>query len=275
MRRLVVAVALLVGSLPTTAWGQAPQACTETANLSWEVDHGTASVTTGVVELPGCEDGDVVGLQLDLEGFGWLPEDPIVAEVADERARFDLTTHDVGVRPVVGARVTLYGEAMAEVVEVLVDQQFVNAAGKPQRGLRTITELDVPIGEQYRVPEAPRRYATVPCAAVGISTEGTIGEEVGDFTARTAGRHVVCYQQQSGSPDDAPGEEDAEVLGVQLQRDPPVVIEGAGGPATGDRPLASTGVDLLRMALVALTLLVAGRWLTRRANRGKRGPAVP
>lgn len=277
MRRLALVLAVLATMVPVPASGQAPQACTESANLSWEVDHDTASVTVGIVEVPGCDDGDVVGLQLRLEEVGWVPEEPLVTEVADERARFDLRSHDVGMRPVVGGRVTLYGEAMTEVVEVIVDQQFVNPAGNPQRGLRTITELEVPIGGQYRVPGAPPRYATVSCGDVGISTDGTIGEGAGDFTATTAGRHVACYQQQPGPLDSAPTNEDPAVLGVQFARHPSVVVDAVSGDEvrgaeTADGPLASTGVDLLRLALMALTLLVVGRWLTRRAQRTRWAP---
>ena len=82
--------------------------CADTATVSWQTDLGELQVTGVFVEVPGCEDGVFVGIELLMDDGGQVPpEEPLGSEVEDEVAFFDVSDLDVGIEPVVGIRVYL------------------------------------------------------------------------------------------------------------------------------------------------------------------------
>lgn len=267
MRRTItlpwlVLLAALCSALPA---GAQAVACTETAHVSWETNWDDVTVEAAIVEVPGCVDGDEVGIQL-LTDDGDLPAEPMVGQVQDEHVRFDLSSLHVGIEPVTGVRVLLYGETIVEIVHIDVVQRFFSQSGNEQRGLLRTTELEVPVGGQYHVPGAPNRYEVAACSEMRrwSPPSDLVGQGAGTFTATEAGRHVVCYQQAPGThggrPDvDDPGVDETDVLGNQAVT-PSTLVPGRG--ATGGL-LASTGANLAVLALAALFLVVAGRRLSR------------
>lgn len=258
VRRALLAAVTALGMLgvPVAAVAQAPEACTDTANVSWETDWDTVTVEAAIVHVPGCVDGDEVGLQL-LTDDGDLPTEPLVGTVDDERVRFDLSGFDVRIEPVIGVRVLLYGETLVEIVGIVVEQRFFAQNGNEQRGLLRTTTLEVPLGGTYEVPGAPTRYDVVSCSDMGWTAPvDLVGQGAGTFTATEAGRHVVCYQQRPGTPGGPPDVEDpvvgddTDVLGDQVTRP---------APTTGGGPLASTGANVAMLGLLGLLLIAAGR----------------
>jgi hypothetical protein len=257
--RLIALVVCLLALLPAPAFGAEAEACTETANVTWETNWEDVTVTGAIVEVPGCADGDQVGLQL-LTDDGDLPAEPLVSEVEAEHAWFDLDHLDVRIEPVIGVRVLLYGEAIVEIVQISVEQRFFAQSENEQRGLRRTTPLEVPIGGQYLVPDAPTRYDVVACADMNTTLPNDlVGQGAGTFTATTAGTHVVCYQQQAGTPGGAPDVEDpsvvqgTDVLGDNITRPAPAGT-GLGG-------LAATGANIVGAGLLGLAFVVTGRRL--------------
>jgi hypothetical protein len=259
--RLVALLVCLLALVPTTAFAAEAEACTDTANVTWETNWEDVTVTGAIVEVPGCEDGDQVGLQL-LTDDGDLPAEPLVSEVEAEHAWFDLAPLDVRIEPVIGVRVLLYGEAVIEIVGVVVEQRFFGQTGNEQRGLRRTTALEVPVGGQYLVPGAPTRYDVAVCAEMNTTLPGDlIGQGAGTFTATEAGTHVVCYQQQPGTPGGPPDVEDPSVgdetdaLGDSITQPAP----STGGGGLGG--LAATGTNIVVGGALALVLLMTGRRL--------------
>lgn len=265
--RTALLLPLLLGSLFGTAAPAAAQAdaCTDTANVSWETNWRDVTVETAIVHVPGCEDGEEVGLQL-LTDDGDLPSDPLVEPVQAEHATFDLAPLDVRIEPVIGVRVLLHGEELVEVVDILVEQRFFAPSGNEQGGLLRATTLEVPVAGEYEVPGAPTRYDVALCADMQwAAPDDLVSEGAGTFTATTAGTHVVCYQQQPGTPGGPPDAEDptvvgTEVLGTQFTRPSPET-EASDRAAGG--PLPRTGANILALVLTGFTLIVVGRRATR------------
>lgn len=300
----IVVIGLLIGVasavLPAPALADT-SGCTDTADVSWEVDPDTVTVSGAVVDVPGCEDGDEVGLQL-ITDDGDVPAEPLVEQVEDERVRFDLEPLNMRIEPVTGVRVLLYGEVVVELVDIVVEQRFFSSSGNEQRGLREVTELGVREGGTYTVPGAPTRYEVVDCEAdLDVDVPGDVIEQgEGSFEATEDGRHLVCYQQLPGTPggppdveepvvddetdvsDDGetggPGNDDGRGSGGRDDRGngpddkTDVLGEDITRPATGDDaplgaptggPLATTGANVLLWAVTALGLLAIGRRLVR------------
>lgn len=277
MRRLAAlvgaALAMVAGTVFPAA-GQDAVACTEIADVSWETNWDDVTVEAARVHVPGCDDGDEVGLQL-LTDDGDLPAEPLVGTVQDERVRFDLAALDVRIEPVTGVRVLLYGEVVVEIHHVMVEQRFFSDSGNEQRGLRRTTDLEVADGGTYRVPGAPPRYDVASCDSTRrwSPPADLVGQGAGAFTATASGTHVVCYRQRpgtSGGPSDVedPTVDETAVLGVDVdaRRPSPGSSGGVGGR------LASTGADVLGLGVVALVMLVVGRRITRRTGRSAPQP---
>lgn len=251
----VAAIGLL--GIPIAAVAQAPEACTDTANVTWETDWDTVTVEAALVHVPGCVDGDEVGLQL-LTDDGDLPAELMVSTVDDERVRFDLSGLDVRIEPVIGVRVLLYGETLVEIVGIVVEQRFFAQNGSEQRGLLRTTTLEVPLGGTYEVPGAPTRYVVANCSDMRwVAPDDLVGQGAGSFEATEGRRHVVCYQQQAGTAGGPPDVEDpivgddTEVLAEQVTRPAPSTQRGT--------PLARTGADVLMLGMGGLVLIAAGR----------------
>ena len=67
---------LLVPAPAAVAEGQL---CADTATVSWQTDVGKLQVTGVFVEVPGCEDGEFVGIELLMDDGGQVPpEEPSV-----------------------------------------------------------------------------------------------------------------------------------------------------------------------------------------------------
>lgn len=265
-RLFSLAVALLAVAIPSPAVAQDGAGCTDTAHVSWESNWDDVTIEAAIVDVPGCADGDEVGLQL-LTDDGDLPQDPLVGVVGSEQVRFDLDALDVRIEPVIGVRILLYGETVVEIVHVTVEQRFFSASGNEQQGLRRVTELEVPLGDAYRVPGAPTRYDTATCADMQRWEEpgDLIGQGAGTFTATTAGTHVVCYQQRPGTPGGPPDVEDPSVDQTGVLGDG--VTRPGSTPMSGDGPLASTGAGVLGAGILGGGLVLVGRVLTRRRPR--------
>lgn len=273
---LTWALALLVG--PGLAAAQ-EEGCTQHARVTWDTGTDSVRVDAAHVAVPGCADGERVGLQL-LTDDGDLPLEPLIAAVVDEHAVFDLVPLDVRIEPVTGVRIVLYGADDVVLVEVEVEQRYFSAPGREQRGLRRTDLLQVPLGGRYVVPEPGPGYATVACAEVGVSTEGTLAEGAGTFDAGAGGRHLACHRRTSAGPAPArPGSDGPQVLGESEAR-----IErraSAGGTevlgASADRRagagLPRTGVDPLVVLGTGLGLLVVGAstLANQRRRRGSPG----
>ena len=276
-------VALLAGllAIPTAAAAEG-ELCSTTADVSWVTNHDDVTVEGAVVDVPGCTDGEPVGLQL-LTDDGDVPADgPILTEAQDEQAEFDLAPFAQRIEPVVGVRVYLQmtEEELAH-LEITVDRRFFNMPGNEQRGLRQLTILEVSPGGQYRVPAAPNGYVEVACVEVGHDPRDTVAQGSGTFDATASGRHVVCNRQTPGGPR-GPIDQDPEVLGRVINRgdtlDGPSPESGGGatnevlggvhdrsdgsdGPAHGG--LALTGANLWLTILVVVLLVAGGFTLMR------------
>jgi hypothetical protein len=89
-----------------------------------------------VVEVRGCEDGTPVGLQL-ITDDGDVPAEALVSEVTSEHAHFDLEPLGLRIEPVIGVRVFIYGDPVAEFVTIVVEQRLFATSGNEQRGRTT------------------------------------------------------------------------------------------------------------------------------------------
>jgi hypothetical protein len=263
--RLAVATALLAVllALPTIAHAAGQDLCTDLATVYWDVDLASVTVNGATVDVPGCADGEPVGIQLITDDGDLPPDGPMMGQAEDGHATFDLTGYAVRVEPVTGIRVFLRVPGNEHPVWVIVvEQRFFNEPGNEQLGLRRSTTLEVPLDGEYAVPGPPTRYDEVRCDQVDtILPPDLVGEGSGIFPATAAGIHVVCYRQQPGVPGGPPDVEDprvveeAEVLGEILTRRP---------GRTGSAFLPSTGADLLVLAWLAIGAVGIGRRLSRR-----------
>jgi hypothetical protein len=272
-RLLLVTVMLALVVVPAeAAAADTGELCSEAAHVSWQADWDTVTVARAAVDVPGCGDGEPVGIQL-LTDDGDVPEDgPVMGVVADERVVFDLTALEQRVEPVIGVRVFLeLAEEELIFFEVTVDRRFFNAPGNEQRGLRQVTSLQVPLDGAYRVPGAPSGYQDVDCSEVNT----TIGDDVieegsGTFTATASGRHLACYQQTPGVPPGPPDAQEPEVLGETVTDDAArveVLGEVRGAPSPTEAGLLPvTGTALWLLVLLG-GLLSVGGWRLARARR--------
>lgn len=298
----VVAV-LALGTSPAAAAVDEPDAdvCADQVRPSWDqvttVD-GVVTVGVAILDLPGCTDGEVVGLQLLLDDQ-LVPDERLHAVVTDGRARFDLTPFDIPVAPVTGVQVTLVDASATIAIDV--ERRYLNPAGNEQVGLASIERRELAPGSTYTVASERAGYVATDCDAAGITaTSGPVVAEGagGPFTAATPGTHLACFQQVPGPPagpggPGGPGGGDGtEVLGEVIERDG---VAGAGGgsgtagpgggaASAGDgdtevlssvlRRLPVTGDDLTRLAALAGGMLGAGvaalSWRRRRSGSATR-----
>jgi hypothetical protein len=268
--RVVIAAIACLGTMFGVLPASADELCSSTATVAWDTDELT--VTAAVVHVPGCSDGDAVGIQLLLDDGSEVPADgPLMGSVTDERAGFDFSESPVEIEPVTGVRVFLEMRGEEPYTwQITVDRRFFNPAGSEQVGLRDLTVLQVPHGGSYRVEGAPARYRATDCADLGYEPEDRIAEGSGVFEGVTeGGRHIVCFQQVT------PGrgqEDDTEVLDSALERDSDDRTEVLGSslerPApSNDSPLArlaTTGNDLLLAVAVGFATVGVGLGLLRR-----------
>jgi hypothetical protein len=270
---LLVAVLVSLVALPSeVAYAIDGEICSGVAHVSWQADWDTVTVARAAVDVPGCSDGEPVGIQL-LTDDGDVPGDgPIMGVVEGERAVFDLTSLGQRVEPVTGVRVFLE-LAKEELVffEVTVDRRYFNVAGNEQRGLRQVTSLQVPLEGSYLVPGAPSGYQDVECSEVNTAMgDDVIGQGSGPFIATASGRHLACYQQVPGQQPGVPDDQGPEVLGEVLtagDADVQVLGEAEVAPSTaGPGPLATTGASLWLLMLLG-GLLTIGGWRLTRARR--------
>jgi hypothetical protein len=245
--------------------------CSDVAEVSWQADWDTVTVARAAVDVPGCGDGEPVGIQL-LTDDGDVPEDgPIMGVVEDERVVFDLASLEQRVEPVTGVRVFLeLTEEELVFFEVTVDRRFFNAPGNEQRGLRQVTSLQVPLDGSYHVPGAPSGYQDVDCSEVNtIIGDDVIEEGSGTFTASASGRHLACYQQTPGAARSPDGQE-PEVLGETITADDAeveVLGEAHRAPSPAEAGLLPvTGAALWLLVLLG-GLLTVGGWRLARARR--------
>jgi hypothetical protein len=268
---LTAAVSLLLAPIPVLAETSPGGLCSSAARVSWVTESQTATVEDAIVDVPGCADGEAIGIQLltehgDIPGVG-----PLMTEVENERARFDLSHLAVRIEPVTGVRVFLELQGDEQYTwQITVDRRFFNPAGSEQVGLRDLTVLQVPHGGSYRVEGAPTRYRETACADLGYRPDDRIAEGSGVFEdVSQGGRHIVCFQQVT--PGRGQGS-DTEVLDGSLERDPDDRTEVLG--TTLERPdpsndsplarLATTGNDLLLAGAVGLATVGVGLGLLRR-----------
>jgi hypothetical protein len=287
----------MLGVPPAAAAGL----CSSTATVAWETNFADATVAAVAIDVPGCSDGEAVGIQLLLDDESELPKDgPLMGQVSGERAVFDVSGLDIRIEPVTGIRVFLElsgGEQLT--YQVTVDRRFFSSAGSEQVGLRQLTVLNVPFGSSYLVPGAPNRYTEVRCETVGYAPEDASDEGSGTFSATASGRHIACFQQVPGAPggqppgpggpgseqpivippDDASrgGEDPSDVLDESHDRGSDDLLDAEDSDGSdvlgevidrrGDRVLgrlAMTGSDLLVAVAVGLMTVGIGLGLLRR-----------
>ena len=242
--------------------------CSDTATVSWETDLAALQVTGVFVEVIGCDDGEFVGIELLMDDGSQVPsEEPLGSEVEDEVAFFDVSGFDIGIEPVVGIRVYLVLHDVAiPVVTISVEQRFFNHAGSEQLGLRTVTELLVPVGGEYHVPSAGPGYTDIRCEDVGATSEELVNEGHGDFVAESSGVHLACYQQTPGTPGGPsigpPGTDEPKVLPV-AQSD----LDAREEPATFDAVPARAETASVAVILAGLALGFLGAAVLRRRHR--------
>lgn len=280
---LILLVVVLVFATPGLAAAQ-PAGCTDEASVSWDTDPGLSTVSRAHVSVPGCSDGEGVGLQL-LQGDEVLPSEPLIQQVTDERAVFDLTSLAVGIEPVTGVRILLYGDVTGDSgplpVEIEVEQRYFNAPGREQVGLRRSDVLTVPVGDSYVVPQPGAAYETVPCAGVGVDPTGIIAEGVGVFEATEGGRHLACHRRTGPGATERPTAVGPTVLvgghasAVDVTGEgPDIDVLGGDPPASGDG-LPRTGDHILLLLAIAFAASVLGLSIitsSRRDPGGKRRP---
>jgi hypothetical protein len=206
--RLVILAALVLAAASQAAPALANDAatCTNAADISWEVDRSDHRVRTIIVEVDGCDGGELVGIQLITEDGDVPPSAPLVGEAWEGTATFDLMDTGLYVAPITGVRVFLELSGGEQVTyQITVDRRFFSSAGSEQVGLRQLTVLNVPLGGSYVVPGAPNRYTEVLCDQVGYEPEDVVGEGSGTFDELSAsGRHITCFQQDPGTPGGRP-----------------------------------------------------------------------
>jgi hypothetical protein len=105
---LIAATAVALCTIEGTAVGVevAGRPCSSDATVLWETGHPNLRVTGATVDVPGCDDDEIVGLQV-ITDAGDVPSEMLFAEVVDERAFFDLSPYDIGIEPTTGVRVAL------------------------------------------------------------------------------------------------------------------------------------------------------------------------
>lgn len=288
-RSLLLLAALAALMLVPTTPALAGQLCSNTADVSWEVDHATVTVTGVFVEVEGCDDGEFVGIEL-ITDDGDLPDDgPLPGQVEDEVAYFDISDWELRVEPVTGIRVYLEVHGVpTPVVTITVEQRFFNPAGNEQVGRSHTTQLIVSLGGTYSVPGAPDGYREVACDGMNLRVGPDEPEPQeagsGEFEAERSGLHRVCYQMiapgtgaappgQSDTRDaDEPVEvEEPEVLDAVLDRDDPDTADDESDRDAGttvlDDVLARTGLDLGGLLWLGFGLLLLGSAITRSWRR--------
>jgi hypothetical protein len=259
--------------------------CADTAKVGWEIDLETSTVTGVRVEVPGCDDGEFVGIELITDAGDVPSEEPLAGEVAAEVATFDVTSFGLHVEPVTGIRVYLEVDAIpVPVVAITVEQRFFNPAGNEQFGLRVTTPLTIPFEQSYTVPSAGPGYQDADCDETNLVLDDgeapVVGWGTGDFVATASGRHIACYQQVPGSPggpSTAPPEvQEPEVLGVVLERGAADTGDHGDDASALGQVLARTGLDAIHLIVSAAIALVGGTaLLVGRPSRvaGKSGPS--
>jgi hypothetical protein len=297
-KRRLVAVAVLAMLMLALLGGPASgrgTICSNVADVSWVTDWDALTVDEVIVQVPGCSDGEQVGIQLITDGGDLPASGPRGAPVEAERAVFDITDLGVGVEPLTGVRVFLVIDSVnVPVVTVTVEQRFFNQAGNEQLGLRQTTVLNLAEGAQYRVPGAGNGYRDVVCSMVNSGIGADVRPQgAGSFPVGSAVRHVVCYQQVPGIPGGPgpggpgisvpPGAELPEVLDSVPERGDggeggTSVLEGplgigtevtgeardAEGAAVRGVMLSRTGFEAITSALSGLLLVLLGAGLIRR-----------
>ena len=109
-RRAMVAIATVTAPWMAVSPAQAdtsPRPCTDEAAVAWQTDLTASTVTGAVVRVPGCPDGARVGLRVDTTNRG--TSGTTTGSVVDEQVALDLSGLDLGIEPVTGVTVLLYG----------------------------------------------------------------------------------------------------------------------------------------------------------------------
>jgi hypothetical protein len=270
--RLAILAGLLSFASPAfPAQAAVGATCTDSVQVSWQNNWDVATVEGVAVTAEGCVDGEPVGIQLLSDDGDVPPDGPLMAQLTDGRAVFDVSGLEVRIEPVTGVRVFLELQGDEQYTwQITVDRRFFNPVGNEQIGLRDLTILQVPHLGSYRVEGAPTRYRETSCAELGYDPEDRIAEGSGVVEdVSQGGRHIVCFRQVT------PGRgqvSDTEVLDGSLERDPDDRTEVLGtslerpDPAN-DSPLARlamTGNDLLLGVAVGLATVGVGLGLLRR-----------
>jgi hypothetical protein len=271
MKLLPFFALLVIVLIPVPAAADQGRICSEVAHVSWLTDWDTASVDGAVVEVPGCEAGEPVGIQLITEGGDVPAAGPLMGQAEDGRAAFDLAYLSQRIEPVTGVRVFLeLHEAEVVFFEITVDRRFFNAPGNEQVGLRQVTVLTVAQGAEYDVPGAPSGYAEVACDEVVRSpSDDVVTEGSGTHVAAGPGLHVVCYQQTPSPRGDGPPTETEVLAEIVEMGEPTTETAGSGLEVLGlsdsaPSPLARTGANLLLALGLGSLLLIAGLTVLRR-----------
>lgn len=123
----VVLVGVAMAPVMAASAQAAAAPCTTTASVSWQTDVPTASVLGAVVDVPGCPDGAHVGLEAITSDDG--ATETVVGTVADEQVTFDIRAFELGIAPVVGVRILLYGDGAAPVPVDVVPADDAAAGG--------------------------------------------------------------------------------------------------------------------------------------------------
>jgi hypothetical protein len=273
--RLLAVIGLAgLAAFPAAGPAAAGELCSAAAHVSWVTDWDTVTVQAAVIDVPGCGDGEPIGIQL-LTDHGDVPGDaPLMTEVKNGRALFDLSHLAVRVEPVTGVRVFLELRGGEQYTwQITVDRRFFNPAGNEQVGLRDLTVLQVPDLGSYLVEGAPERYRETSCAELGYEPSDAIAEGSGTFENVTAGgRHIACFQQTTAGRGPA-NASDTDVLDGSLERDPhdrtKVLGTSHERPASSSTAgplgrLAMTGNDLLLATTIGLATVGIGFGLLRR-----------
>ena len=105
-------LAIILGAAPAApAFGEIVT-CSDSAHVSWRADDSFTLIHGAVVRVPGCDNGEAVGLQV-LTTDGDVPNEPLRASADDENATFDLEPYGLRIEPVIGVRVFLNGRPVA------------------------------------------------------------------------------------------------------------------------------------------------------------------
>jgi hypothetical protein len=206
--RLVILAALVLAAASQAAPALANDAatCTNAADISWEVDRSDHRVRTIIVEVDGCDGGELVGIQLITEDGDVPPSAPLVGEAWEGTATFDLMDTGLYVAPITGVRVFLELSGGEQVTwQITVDRRFFSSQAANRWGCDSSPSSTCP--SVARTSSPVHRTGTPRCSATRSATNPktssvkapapSMSSEPRDATSRASSRTPDAWRTAS------------------------------------------------------------------------------